>query len=181
MESYKRTTEEQLELQRRQFKQEQNESNLNLVLNQRKLQAEFDEKLSKEKKTFEEESARKDEALKVQKENLDRVEAEQKNFKMEFDAFPEKLEKAVEVARKETATELKKDFDVEKKLLAQKNESDIKLLNQQIANLQTQLKQQDKEIQYLKEEKMKAMEQVKDMAVAMVGGNKEKENQSSNL
>lgn len=178
VEFYKRKTEEELELEKRQFKQEQNESNLNLILNQRKLQAEFDERLSKEKKIFEEEKLRKEETLKVQKENLDRIEEEQKNFKLEFDSFPQKLGKAVETARRDAATELKKDFDAEKKFLAQRNESDIKLLNQQISSLQAQLKQQEKEAQYLREEKTGAMEQVKDMAVAMVGGNKEKENQS---
>ncbi len=120
-------------------------------------------KLEKEKKAFEENKQQKEKELKLLKENLDNKDNEFKQLKLQ-----------IEEVKKQTTTELKKDFDNEKKLMIQKYESDIKLLQQQINSLQQQVKQQEKEIEFLKDEKSKAMEQIKELAVAVIKG-KEKD------
>lgn len=178
LDNLKKKTQEELELQERQRKQQEQENNFTLLLTQRKKQAEFDEKLEKERKTFEEEKRKKEAEIKIQKEELDNKEKELENLNIQVESFPQKLEKATTDAKKQISAELKKDFDTEKKLLIQKYESDLKLLQQQITSLQTQIKQQEKEILSSKDEKTKAIEQVKELAVAVIKG-KEKEPQFS--
>ena len=174
LEELKKKTKEELERQKRAQQQREEQENLTLVLAQRKKQAEFDEKLDREKRVATEEQNQKEEKLRLQKEILDKKEQELQDFKTQIESFPQKLAKAVEETKKQTAAELKKDFDSDKKLLLQRYEADGQLLNQQVTHLLNQNKQADKEIQSLKEEKRLAVEQVKDLAVAVVRG-KEKD------
>lgn len=174
----KKKTQEELDMQKRQRKQEEDELNFNLFLSQKKKQAEFDEKLEKEKKAFSDFQRVKEEALTIQKENLEKQEKEFRNLKDQVESFPQKLEKAIEEARREVIIILKKDFETEKKLLVQKYESGIQLFEQRINSLQTQIKQQEREMQSLKDEKINAVEQVKEIAVAVVKG-KEKDLQTT--
>jgi len=174
LEELKKKTKEELERQKRAQQQQEEQENLTFVLAQRKRQAEFDEKLDKEKRAAAEEQNQKEEKLRLQKEMLDKREQELQDFKTQVESFPQKLAKAIEETKKQTIAELKKDFDSEKKLLLQKHEADGQLLNQQVTHLLNQNKQSDKEIQSLREEKRLAVEQVKDLAVAVVRG-KEKD------
>lgn len=174
LEDLKKKTMEELERQKRGQQQREEQENLTFLLAQRKKQAEFDEKLEKEKRVVAEDQSQKEEKLRLQKELLDKKEQELQDFKLQIESFPQKITKTVEETKKQTAAELKKDFDTEKKLLIQKYEADGKLLNQQVVNLLNQSKQLDKEIQSLKEEKIRAIEQVKELAVAVVRG-KEKD------
>lgn len=179
VEDLKRKTQEEMELQKRQKKQEEEEQNFSLQLTQKKKQAEFDEKLEKERKAFAEYQREKEEQLTTQKENLNSQEKEYKDLKNQVEAFPQKLEKAIEETKKQIIGELKKDFETEKKLLTQKYESGLALLEQQLNSLQLQIKQLEKENQSLKDEKTNAIEQVKEIAVAVVKG-KEKDLQPQN-
>ncbi|MEK7621881.1 MAG: hypothetical protein AAB415_01750 [Patescibacteria group bacterium] len=174
LEELKKRTKEELERQKRAQQQREEQENLTLSLAQRRKQAEFDEKLDKEKRASTEDQNQKEEKLRLQKEILDKKEQELQDFKTQIESFPQKLAKAVEETKKQISAELKKDFDSEKKLLLQGYEADGKLLNQQVTYLLNQSKQLDKEIQSLKEEKRLAIEQVKDLAVAVVRG-KEKD------
>lgn len=131
-------------------------------------------KLDKEKHAAAEEQNQKEGKLRLQKEILDKKEQELQDFKTQIESFPQKLAKAIEETKKQISAELKKDFDSDKKLLLQKHDADSQLLNQQVTHLLNQNKQSDKEIQSLKEEKRLAVEQVKDLAVAVVRG-KEKD------
>ena len=177
VEIIKKNTQEELELQKRQRKQEEEEQNFNILLTQKKKQAEFDEKLDKDKKAFTEYQRQKEEELTVQKESLDKQEKEYKELKNEVESFPQKLGKTIEETKKQITAELRKDFETENKLLTQKYESGVQLLEQQIVSLQTQIKQLDKESQSLKDEKTSAVEQVKEIAIAVVKG-KEKDLQT---
>ncbi|OGK40630.1 hypothetical protein A3A74_04300 [Candidatus Roizmanbacteria bacterium RIFCSPLOWO2_01_FULL_35_13] len=179
VEEIKKKTQEELELQKRQRKQEEEEQNFSLQLTQKKKQAEFDEKLEKEKKVFSEYQKQNEEEMATQKENLDSQVKEFKELKSQVESFPQKLEKAIEETKKQITGELKKDFETEKKLLIQKYESSLRLLEQQINSFQIQIKQLEKENQSLKEEKTNAIDQVKEIAVAVVKG-KEKELQPQN-
>ena len=170
VEVLKKKTQEELDLQKRQRKQEEEEQNFNLLLSQKKKQVEFDEGLKKEKKMFEEYQEQKEEELTTKREQLDSQEKEFKELKNQVDSFAQKLENAINDAKKQTTTELKKDFETEKKLLIQRYESGTKLLEQQISSFQIQIKQQDREMQSLKDEKTNAVEQVKEIAVAVVKG-----------
>ncbi len=174
VESLKKKTQEELELQKRQKKQEEEEQNFNLLLNQKKKQAEFDEKLEKDKRVFIEYQRQKEGELTVKKESLDKLEKEYKELKSEVESFPQKLKQAVDETIKQSTADLKKDFETEKKLMIQKYESSLQLLEQQINSLQSQIKQYEKEMQSLKDEKINAVEQVKEIAVAVVKG-KEKD------
>lgn len=178
IESLKKKTQEELELQKRQKKQEEEEQSFNFLLTLKKKQAEFDESIEKDKTTFQEYQKQKHEDLMEQKENLDNQEKEFRQLKAQVESFPKELEKSIEEAKKIISVELKKDFETEKNLLIQKYESNIKLLEQQIGTLREQLKQLEKENQAIKDEKTGAIEQVKDLAIAMVRG-KEKDIQSS--
>lgn len=170
LEDLKRKTKEDLELEKRQFKQQAEQDNLTTLLSERKRRAEFDEKLEKEKKQFEESVRSKEVELKTKGEALDMRLAELEELKAQAESFPVKLGKAVEEAKKQISVELKKDFDNEKVLLTQKYQSELKLLEQQIASLQNQNKQQEKEMTMLRTEKTKAIEQIKDLAVAVIHG-----------
>lgn len=179
VEELKKKTQEEFELQKRQKKQEDEEQNFNLQLTQKKKQAEFDEKLDKERKAFAEYQRQKEEELTVEKENLDTKKKEFKDLQTQVEAFPQELEDEIGKTKRQITEELKKDFETEKKLFSQKYESDLVLLKQQINSLQTQIKQLEKENQSLKDEKIGAIEQVKQIAVAVVKG-KEKELQPPN-
>ena len=178
IEELKRKTAEEIARQKREHKQEEEQKNLDYFLMDRKRRAEFDEKLEQERRTYDAEKNRKEEEFRSRKETLDGREEELRRLTKEVESFSENIEKTIEETRKQTTAELKKDFDMEKKLLVQKYESDLKLSAQQISSLQTQQKQQEKEIQSLKQEKIAAIEQLKELAVAVVRG-KEKEAPSS--
>lgn len=175
IEDLKRKTKEELELEKRQSKQQVEQDNLTLLLSERKRRAEFDEKLEKDIRQFEDETKKKKEELKTAEEILGRKSVEFDALKAQAESFPIKLGKAVEESRKQVSVELKKDFDNERVLLTQKYQSEMKLLEQQIISLQNQNKLQEKEMFSLRIEKTKAIEQIKDLAVAVIKGN-EKEN-----
>jgi len=170
LESAKKQWQEEQALKERLQKQQQEEQNFQDALDKKKRQAEFAEKMETDKKKWAEEKHQQEEAIRVKKENWDAKEKEFDSLKSQTIDFPKQLEKAVTEAQKQISDVLKKDFDVEKKLLVQKYESDLKLLQQQISSLQIQLKQLEKDNASFKEEKNRAGEQMKEMAVAMVRG-----------
>lgn len=164
----KKRSQEELALKERQNRQHEDEQSFNFLMAQRKKQAEFDEKLAHEKKMFEEMVRQKEEKLQLLKEDIDKREKELNDLKMQAEAFPQKLEKTLEETGRQLTAELKKDFDNERKLITQKYESDLKLRDQQISSLQTAIKQQEKEIASLRQEKTKAQDQMKEIAIAVV-------------
>jgi len=179
-EEFKRITAEELERQKEQTERLEAEKQFDLLMSQRKKQAEFDEKLDREKKVFEQERVKKEEELKSQKELFTAKEKEFEQLKSEANLLPQKIEKLVDEARRETLIGAKKEFETEKKLLTQKYESDLKLLNQQIAMLQNLNKHYEKENALIKEEKTRAMEQFKELAVAAVRGKNDEIKSSQN-
>ncbi len=170
LEDLKRKTGEELERKKEQTERLDAERQFDLLMSLKKKQAEFDEKLDREKKAFEEERDKKEEELKSQKEFLATREKEFEELKSEAELFPQKIEKVAEEARKEASEEAKKEFESEKKLLVQKYDSDLKLLNQQITTLQNFNKHYERESALIKEEKTRAVEQFKELAVAVVRG-----------
>src|SRR3989344_952922 len=140
---------------------------------QKKKQAEFEERLQKERKTFEEETARKESELAARAEELKKQETELADLREKVSAFPNQMEKQIAEAVKQANAETKREFDFEKKMLQQKFDSDIRLLNQQLIATQNQIKTLEKENLSLKTEKNKAVDQMKDLAVAVVRGKEE--------
>lgn len=169
-EQTKKQTQEEVETKEKQRKQTQEEQVFNTSMEQKKKQAEFEDKLNKEKKDFEERKEIALAELKLKTQALEEKEAEYRNLKEQVTAFPSQLEKAIEDAKRQLSTELKKEYEGEKKFMNQKTEYDLKLLQQQINNLQQLVKQQEKEITSLKEEKTRMMEQMKELAVAVIKG-----------
>ena len=139
-------------------------------MEQKKKQADFEEKLNKEKKDFEEKKEIELTELRLKKETLEERETEYNGLKAKVEAFPSQLEKTIDEVKKQVSLELKKEHEGEKKFMNQKTEYDLKLLQQQINNFQQTVKQQEKEIISLKEEKAMMMEQMKELAVAVIKG-----------
>lgn len=166
----RKQTQEVLTQQEKQRKQIEEEGNFDKLMEQKKKQAEFDEKLSKEQKEFESEKESEIIELKQKKEMLDQKEKEYNELKLQVETFPTKLEKAVEEIKKQVTVELKRESESEKKFMIQKADFDLKLLQQQVNNLQTLVKQQEKEILSSKDEKNQAIEKVKELAVAIIKG-----------
>ena len=115
--------------------------------------------MNKEKKDFVEKKEIELTELRLKKETLEERETEYKGLKAKVEAFPSQLEKTIDEVKKQVSLELKKEHEGEKKFMNQKTEYDLKLLQQQINNFQQTVKQQEKEIISLKEEKaMMAMQ-----------------------
>lgn len=169
-EQNKKQTQEEIETREKQKKQIEAEQIFNTSMEQKKKQAEFEEKLNKEKKDFEEKKEIELTELRLKKETLEERETEYKELKVKVETFPSQLEKAIDEAKKQVTVELKKEHEGEKKFMNQKIEYDLKLLQQQINNLQQTAKIQDKEIISLKEEKALMMQQMKELAVAVIKG-----------
>jgi len=169
-EQTKKQTQEEIETKKKQKKQIEVEQIFNTAMEQKKKQAEFEDKLNKEKKDFEGKKEMELNELKLKKETLEEKEAEYKELKTQVETFPAKLEKVADEAKKQISIELKKEHEGEKKFINQKIEYDLKLLQQQINNFQQLAKQQEKEIISLKEEKALMMQQMKELAVAVIKG-----------
>ena len=169
-EQTKKQTQEEIETKEKQKKQIEVEQIFNTAMEQKKKQAEFEDKLNKEKKDFEGKKEMELNELKLKKETLEEKEAEYKELKTQVETFPAKLEKVADEAKKQISIELKKEHEGEKKFINQKIEYDLKLLQQQINNFQQLAKQQEKEIISLKEEKALMMQQMKELAVAVIKG-----------
>lgn len=159
--------------------QKQNEElqSFNQMMELRKKQADFDEKITVRTKEFEELKESEMSKLNAGNAEFESKKAEFQNLKIQVATFPSQLEKAVEVAKKEIAADLKKEFESDKKLAMQKAEFDLRLAQQQISALQQSLRQQEKETESHKEEKEKLMKQISELAVAVIKG---KENTSQN-
>ena len=173
IEEQKKKMREEIETAQREWKQKEEQDNLTSLLTQKKRQAEFEEKLLKERKTFEEETARRESELAVRADELKKQETELAGLREKVGAFPNQLEKQTAEAVKQSDAETKREFDFEKKMLQQKFDSDIRLLNQQLIATQNQIKTLEKENLSLKTEKNKAVDQMKDLAVAVVRGKEE--------
>ena len=169
-EQTKKQTQEEIETKEKQKKQIEVEQIFNTAMEQKKKQAEFEDKLNKEKKDFEGKKEMELNELKLKKETLEEKEAEYKELKTQVETFPAKLEKVADEAKKQISIELKKEHEGEKKFINQKIEYDLNLLQQQINNFQQLAKQQEKEIISLKEEKALMMQQMKELAVAVIKG-----------
>ncbi|HEY4476680.1 MAG TPA: hypothetical protein VJB69_01735 [Candidatus Paceibacterota bacterium] len=159
-----------IEIEKHKQKQQEEEENLNLLLAQKKKRAEFEEKIENEKQTFEKEKAHQEVEWRLRADDLQKRETDLASWRKQVETFPQELNQRLAEVIKQTTAELKKDFETEKKLLAQKYDLDLKLLNQQVIALQSNLKLQEKENQSLKLERTRAMDQMKDLAVAVVRG-----------
>ena len=169
-EQNKKQTQEEIETKEKQKRQIEIEQLFNSSMEQKKKQVEFEEKLQKERKDFEGKKEIELTELKLRKETLEQKEAEYKELKAKVETFPSQLAKAIDEAKKQVSAELKKEHEGEKKFMNQKIEYDLKLLQQQINNFQQLAKQQEKEIISLKEEKTLMMQQMKELAVAVIKG-----------
>ena len=170
LEDLKKKTHEELETEKRAHQQQREQDVFSTSMAQRRKQAEFDEKLATQKKEFEEEKSKKQELLATQQKNLDEKAKQYRELESQVESFSDKLERSIEDAKKQVAAELKKDFDMEKKLLVQAHQSDIKLLQQKCISLQSQVTQLEKDALSVKEEKLRALDQMKEMAIAVVKG-----------
>lgn len=170
IEQAKKQAREEIIVKEKQNKQLEEEQAFNTILDQKRKQAEFDEKLVNEEKDFKTQKETELTELKSKKEDWEKKETEYKELKSQVISFPSQIEKSVEETKKGLTAELKKEFDSEKKFLIQKSEFDLKLLQQQVNNLQQLVKQQEKDIISLKQEKEQAMDQMKELAVAVVKG-----------
>jgi len=169
-EQTKKQIQEEMMTKEKQNKQVQEEKQFAIMMDEKKKQAEFEERLTAKTKDFEEQKEIELNKLKTESELLEQKKSEFQSLKSQVTTFPTQLEKAVEEAQKEVASELKKEYDGEKKFLTQKFEYDLKLLQQQINNLQQIIKQQEKEIDSLQDDRTRAIEQINQLAVTVIKG-----------
>lgn len=170
LEDLKKKTHEELETEKRLHKQQYEQDAFSISMTQRAKLAEFEEKLTLQKKAFEEEKNKKEEILTTCQTQLDEKEKYYKELESQVQSFPEKSERSIEDAKKKIVAEMKKDFEMEKKLLIQANQSEVKLLQQKCATLQAQVAQLEKEAVSVKAEKLRALDQMKELAIAVVKG-----------
>lgn len=169
-EEAKKKSEEEYAIREKQKKQTEEEQTFVFEMEKRKKEADFNEKLNKERKDFETQKENEMLQIKMKKESLEQIEKDYQNLKTQVTSFPTQLEKTIADTKKQIMTEMQKEYEADKKFLVQKYEYDIKLLQQQINNLQQLVKQQEKEIQILKDEKISLMNQVQNLAVAVIKG-----------
>lgn len=98
---------------------------------------------------------------------MDKRQGEYANLKTQVEEFPHTMEKTISEIKKQITNELKKESETDKKFLMQKYEVEAKLLQQHIASLQQQIKSYEKDMFSLKEEKNKATDQMRELAVTV--------------
>lgn len=170
IELFRKKTVEDLQIKEEDGRRLKKEEDFNLEMQRRKKQAEFEEKLSAERRTFEKEHAAKESELYEREARIKALETEYSELKKEAAIFEEKVEKIVDGAKKTLTQELKREFDNEKRFITQKYDGETKLFLQQIKSLQQTLQQKDKDMYSLKAEKDRSGEQLRDIAVAVVKG-----------
>lgn len=170
VEQTKKQAQEEILSNEKQNKQIVEEKQFNTMMDQKKKQAEFEEKLTSKAKEFEEKKTEELAKLKAESTLLAERKREFDEYKKQVDNFPSQLEKAIDETKKTISLEYKKEFEAEKRFLVQKNEYDLKLIQQQIVSLQQINKQQEKDIQSLREEKAKAIDQINQLAVTVIKG-----------
>lgn len=170
IELLRKKTAEDLQVKEEEGRRLKKEEDFNLEMQRRKRQAEFEEKLSAERRAFEEERVAKESELREREARIKALETEYNELKKEAALFEEKVEKIVDSAKKALTQELKREFDNEKRFIIQKYDAEAKLFTQQIKSLQEMLQQKNKDLDSLKAEKDRSAEQLRDIAVAVVRG-----------
>lgn len=170
VELFRKKTMEDSQIKEEEGRRLKKEEDFNLEMQRRKKQAEFEEKLSAERRAFEEEMTVKESELRERETQIKTRETEYNELKKEAALFEEKVEKIADSVKKSLTQELKREFDNEKRFIIQKYDSETKLFTQQIKSLQQTLQQRDKDMDSLKVEKDRSTEQLRDIAVAVVRG-----------
>ncbi len=134
----------------------------------KQLEEDFEQEKAWRQKRLDREEEEKRFGLKLKRRRVEQ-QLEQKDYQQlqqEIAKFPKILEQEKQKIEKETAARLEKDFEQEKTLLTQEHQSSKKLLEQQIANLEMQAKNQGQEIAGLNGQLNSAHQKIKEMAIA---------------
>jgi len=134
----------------------------------KQLEEEFEQEKDWRQKRLDREEEEKRFGLKLKRRRVEQ-QLEQKDYQQlqqELAKFPKILEDEKKKIEKETAARLEKDFEQEKIVSGQEYQSSKKLLEQQIVNLEGQVKRQGQEIAGLNGQLNSAHQKIKEMAIA---------------
>ncbi|TSD04137.1 MAG: hypothetical protein Athens071412_798 [Parcubacteria group bacterium Athens0714_12] len=156
-ETKKRELELEIENKKRDHLREQEEYEYNAKLKQQREQNLYEEKVKTKNKQLEEREL-----------NIKNQEQEFNKLKLETEAFPQKLNREIELKEKELAIKLQSEFKIEKEMIKKDWESDKKLLEIQNQNLEDIIKKQNNEITILRQETERANKKAQEMAIKII-------------
>ncbi len=156
-ENKKRELEMEIENKKRDWQREQEEYEYNAKL-----------KRQREQNLYEDEMKEKNKQLEERELNIKNQEQEFNNLKMEAENFPKKLNQELEQKEKELAAKLKAEFKIEMEMVKKDWELNKKLLEIQNQNLEDIIKKQNSEIIILRQEAEKANKKSQEMAVKVI-------------
>lgn len=128
----------------------------------------FEKELEQKEWEFTKNLDRKNVELKEKQEKFDEKLKEYELLKKQTVNFPEDLEKARKEAEIEVGKEFRREFESDKMFSNQVFESEKKLLQQKISELELRLKEQTSENQNLRSQVSSLQEKFKDVAVAAI-------------
>ena len=142
---------------KRQWEREKEEQEYQASVQRRRAKEQLAEELAKERAALEE----REKIITAQ-------EAEMKRLQGEFAAFPERLEKAAEEARKKAAREIEQQFAEQLKFIKKEHENQLNIAKLNLAHSESAAKSQSAEIAKLRSELERAYLQSQNMAARII-------------
>lgn len=162
------TLNDEIEHRKKAWEREQEEYKYSLKIERKKEEDAYGLDQAKKKATWQEEINKKEAELNEREESLNSRTEEMENMKMQIDAFPAKLESAIEKTKKEQNMILQKDFDVQKQISESRWSSEKNMLEAKIDNLQEIMRNQNMEITSLKKSLYEANQRAQNLATTIV-------------
>lgn len=156
---------------KRKQKQQEEEFNQEKLWGQKRVEKEIEEK----RFLLEMKLRQLDQEIGQKEKDWEEKEKHYQKLQQEVAAIPSLVQKEVEKARQETTKYLEKEFNQEKILFTQKQQSEQQLLEQQVKNWQQRSKEQEEQIRSLVESIETAHQKIKELAVAALESQRPKE------
>ena len=149
-------------------KREEEEYQYKLKIDRQKETDEYEAKKAKLEKDLTDKQLDFNQEMAKRETDIANAEAELNELRKNNQEFPKQLEQAVTDKEKEVSARLKVQFEFESKLLANKNEGELKLKEQTIISLQEKITEMQAQIKELTEKTNIAESNVKDIAVKAI-------------
>lgn len=160
---------------KRRQKQQEEEFNQEKVWGQKRVEKEIEEK----RFLLEMKLRQLDQEIGQKEKDWEEKEKHYQELQQEVAAVPSLLQKEVEKARQEATKYSEKEFNQQKALSIQKQQSEQQLLKQQVENWQQKAKEQEEQIKSLKESLEAAHQKIKELAVAALESQRPKEEKAA--
>ena len=159
---------EEIERKQKEREREEDEYQYNLKLKRRKEEDEYEQKRQQQKAKWEQEIRIREEELAKKEKEFNEQRAEFERLKAEVESYPKRQEQLIERVKMEVSQTLKKDFEIEKKLMEQDWSAKVQMLEIKTANLQETIKNQLVEIKSLKDALNQASAQSQKLAATVI-------------